>query len=545
MNVFGKIKYSSIKTPLVFLNYFLLVVLISTKIHAQENIQDNNQTNICKQVKILFNEKQTTSPLKITLDGSQCSPAFQKIVYLDASGRGDQTFLVQQDSTIYEISTNIEMNSLEGEFELLNTKISKHQVVNNESEIYRSIASKVVKQKQKQKKSFAEVVTPAIEPIQVTQSATPALASISQSPSSSVPLFSNATATTLQVYGTLLPTIFMANDGVGSYGRVNMVAPTEAISGVNTDKARSSMQAQQSRIGVNISTSSTVQGKLEVDFVDFTKSSPTVQSFPRLRLAKIDYKATEDVTIFMGQEKEVFSPLAPYTYNIVGAQFRAGNSASMRQQLGANYKLFQNLELSGSYGFGSPNTFATDQENETRNSPALSARVGYLGEQFKIYLSGIYSKYSYYTDTTNGYGVDQKAQGFCLSSEFNSDSFQMRSEVYEGQNLANIFLLTIGQARSATDVMKEVGGYVSAKFKKDNWGTWLTFGGAYMRDQEKINAATVSTAGMISNQAAKIGFDYKLQDKLFAFYEFSYFKTKYFNGTPTASLNSVGLAMGF
>jgi len=46
---------------------------------------------------------------------------------------------------------------------------------------------------------------------------------------------------------------------------------------------------------------SPVRGQVEIDFTHFDQSSPTVQAFPRNRIASLDWNFAGDHHLFLGQ----------------------------------------------------------------------------------------------------------------------------------------------------------------------------------------------------------------------------------------------------
>ncbi|RZA04516.1 MAG: hypothetical protein EOP11_14925 [Proteobacteria bacterium] len=346
----------------------------------------------------------------------------------------------------------------------------------------------------------------------------------------------------MEVYGFFLPVAHYASGAIGSFGRPNMSAPTEAVL---NGRSRGTFQVQQSRFGANFMVSSEVRAKLEVDFIDFSKASPSVQALPRLRILKIEYELAPAVILFAGQDWDIFSPLNAYGYNFVGGQFRGGNAGFMRLQAGAAAKFLGAVEAAGSLGFGNPNALENDQAQETEKQPVFSARVAYAKGPWRAGISGIYSRYGYYTNgpsnpirttvtTPEAYAGNLFAEGAFAGIEF-------RGEAYHGQNLANINLLTVGLGTPELPRVKESGAYLSAKYKWNKASFWTTLGFASIQDFERVNSATKGSSGLSRNKVFKFGADYGLGEKLRAFYELSLFRTTYFNGEAREGLHSVGL----
>lgn len=348
-----------------------------------------------------------------------------------------------------------------------------------------------------------------------------------------------------EINGFFLPMVNYGSDTIASFGNNNTSASTEA--GAPSGRSHLSFQSQQSRFGVKINVSSDVRGKVEVDLLDATKSSPTVASVPRIRIAKIEYDPMENLTIFAGQDWDLFSPLNPFGYNFVGGEFRSGNAGFMRQQIGVTAKPFRNGEAAASIGFASPNGLANEQAQELEKKPAYSARVAYVLGKFRTGLSGIYSQNGYFNQlvgtTTSTLATNRASYAGNFFAEYAIGAFEVKGEAYHGQNPANINLLTIGQGTAAAPSLKETGGYVSAKYKFEKVSIWTTLGMAAVHDGAEVinDASTKGFKGMQSNRAFKVGADYGLTDKLRVFYEVSFFRTKYVAGAEHAALHSAGL----
>ncbi len=136
-------------------------------------------------------------------------------------------------------------------------------------------------------------------------------------------------------YGFLLPTLSVASQGVESFSQPNQSAFTAAANPAllgNHTAARSSFQIAQSRMGFVVRPETKTNGRLEFDFIDFTKATPTTAALPRVRRALIEHSLSDSLTLRMGQDWDLVSPLAPHTYNYVGHYFQSGDIAFMRIQ---------------------------------------------------------------------------------------------------------------------------------------------------------------------------------------------------------------------
>jgi hypothetical protein len=120
---------------------------------------------------------------------------------------------------------------------------------------------------------------------------------------------------------------FVASTGaVDSFGQPNAVAVTAAgnpVLSVAPDKARYTFQVAQSRVGFWLNEKGPLRAQLELDFVDFAKSTPTTASLPRVRIARVDYSFAPGHTLAMGQDWDLHAPLNPHGINVVGALFQS------------------------------------------------------------------------------------------------------------------------------------------------------------------------------------------------------------------------------
>ncbi|MBY0385024.1 hypothetical protein K2X05_07685, partial [bacterium] len=90
--------------------------------------------------------------------------------------------------------------------------------------------------------------------------------------------------TSWTMYGFLLLNSIVSTGGVDSLGRNNLVAYNSAANpalAAYPSRTSTSFQAQQSRLGIKGHLEDGIETLVEVDFVDFNKSTPAVASFPR------------------------------------------------------------------------------------------------------------------------------------------------------------------------------------------------------------------------------------------------------------------------
>lgn len=100
-------------------------------------------------------------------------------------------------------------------------------------------------------------------------------------------------------YGFVKTSIMYGANPILSFSNTNMVAPTAAgnQSVYNQGNDRTSFQVAQSRMGANIKANQKTSGTIEIDFIDFSQSSPTTQTRPRLRRIFIEREFTPELSV--------------------------------------------------------------------------------------------------------------------------------------------------------------------------------------------------------------------------------------------------------
>jgi len=343
--------------------------------------------------------------------------------------------------------------------------------------------------------------------------------------------FTSASASTqrgfeTEVYGFIKTSAMYATEALASFNNINLSAPTHAVAHTKSadQKSRMSFQAQQSRAGVNLKKGTDLSAKLEFDFVDFAKSSPTTQMNPRVRIAAVTYN-WENQKIIIGQDWDLFSPVTSYTYDYVGLYFMAGNTGFMRQQ-------FQYLNTQGKWEFGAAvgmagnNPGTMDSDLELGKSPTYSARASYALSAGRIGASVIYSHLKYAENDSS-----HDVYGYNLFLENSLGETSLKSEVYYGQNLGNIGTLAIGKGTMNEDV-KEYGGTLTLSHKLSP--KHIPFGGigfARIDNRDAITPIsfsatnTITNPGVSGNFLARIGWEYKVTDDFSWVTEISRYET--------------------
>lgn len=329
-----------------------------------------------------------------------------------------------------------------------------------------------------------------------------------------------------EVYGFVRTSAIYASEALASYNNINLSAPTHAVAQTKTadETSRMSFQTQQSRIGVNLKKDDQLSGKLEFDFIDFTKSSPTTQMVPRVRIASVTY-AWENQKVILGQDWDLFSPVTSFTFNYVGLYFMAGNTGFMRQQF--QYLNTQGQwELGAAIGMAGNNPGTADTDLELGKSPTYSARISHALEGGRFGASVIYSNLNYAVNESN-----HDAYGYNLFLEKPFHETILKSEVYYGQNLANLGSLSIGKGTQDEDV-REYGATLTLLHKLS--AKHVPFGGLGLARVDNKNSVTpfsvntsntITNPGIKSNFLMRFGWEYKITEDFSWISEVSRYET--------------------
>ncbi len=297
-----------------------------------------------------------------------------------------------------------------------------------------------------------------------------------------IPLTNEALEWKLGFYGFVKSDYVYSNHSVLSYGRENLVAPNQAKRHVQRDDshARSNIQLGDTRLGFKSEYGKLLTGVIEMDFIDFDKSSPNVNVRPRLRQAYIVANLSPEWEIFAGQKWDIFSPLNPDTYNVINNLFYIGNVGWMREQIGTTYKFSKDLQFSLALGNSSVNTSAASTISLEKNrNPSLAAQIKWAyNSQNTFFLSAIRTDRTYsnpdidpivtegkplvYDGSEDSYifasqvgksnRIRRDAMGISLGSEFKAEhgKFTLKWEGNWGKNLSDLNVLGIGQAQVQT-----------------------------------------------------------------------------------------------
>ena len=329
-----------------------------------------------------------------------------------------------------------------------------------------------------------------------------------------------------EFYGFIKASSMYSSAALASYNNINLSAPTHAVAqqGATDKTGRMSFQSAQSRAGVNLKKGDNLSAKLEFDFIDFGKSSPTTQMNPRVRIASVTY-AVDNHKFIIGQDWDLFSPVTAFTFDYVGLYFHAGNVGFMRQQ--AQYLNTQGKwEFGAALGMAGNNPGITDGDLEIGKAPTYSGRVSYALSAGRVGLSGIYTRLKYAANESHheSYGLNA-----FLENTFGETS--IKSEAYYGQNLNNIGSLAIGKG-NLTDDVKEFGGTVTGSYKVTAKNVpFAGVGLARVDNSESLPAfnhlanAVISSPGIRSNFLTRVGWEYKVTDDFSWVSEISRYET--------------------
>jgi hypothetical protein len=358
-----------------------------------------------------------------------------------------------------------------------------------------------------------------------------------------------------EIYGFILPNWTVGSGGAASFGQANLSAPTEAANPAlapYTHEAQSSFQYAQSRIGLLVHDGDTL-GRLEFDFIDFSKASVTTKAVPRVRRAVIETKVGA-TKFFFGQDWDVFSPLSPFTYNWVGHYFRSGDVGFMRIQGGFSRAFSESSETTVALGLPGSNINAADGPLETGVVPSLSLRHKIKVNQ-RVQVGGsLLTAYPKITDYKRRAGG-----GVNLFASYQSDpqqpeatkeiSLEIQAEIYAARQADNLGLQGLSYAYSDGRTSSEVGGFISGRVTLKKVRIFGGIGYAKILDKNAVLQRTLNQTqgpGILMNSTARIGADYPLQPSLRAFIESSVFVTSYPSySNLVVNVTSTGLQFTF
>lgn len=327
-------------------------------------------------------------------------------------------------------------------------------------------------------------------------------------------------------YGFLKTSVMYGTDPILSFSNTNMVAPTSAANkGLYTQgNDRTSFQVAQSRLGTKINGPQDISGLLEIDFIDFSQSSPTTQTRPRLRRIYVEKKFSDSFSVQVGQDWDTFSPFRPDTYDIIGLYFNGGNIGFMREQIKVKKKI-KKVTLEVALGQANKNTNLGNNQVEEDNQLSLAFNVkGDLGEKSSIALSGITGKMSYNnTQNQTPYGV---ALGYQCKGLGKDEFSKLTFEGYYGKGLSNLNLLDLPGDTYA----ESLGGYIT--YQRELYKDYQVRLGQGFAKRSLAGASVLSTnksysnLGLNENLVSRFSLTRKFSE-LQVYSEFSHFESSY------------------
>lgn len=344
----------------------------------------------------------------------------------------------------------------------------------------------------------------------------------------------------IRPYAVLKPTLVFSGRPVESFSQPNASAVTAAGNPVLAALPHESgytFQVAQSRLGFWFAEGQPIRGQFELDFVDFGKSSPTVQAVPRLRIAKVEWALSESTLLSVGQDWDLWGSVNPHTIDLVASSFQAGNTGFMRQQIKL---IWQNdaVEVSGALGLPTVNAGTKALIPDHNGLPSLAARAALIfGPLGRIGINGWATNLRFAPNSP----AEKKsfAGAFGIYGDVTPvERFNLKFEGYWGQNFANTGALALGTGRATINAttgaaevidLTELGGFLSAKYGFDaTHSIYGSFGIAHILNPEDVipsynyggaasdpalpeSAAVLAGTGpgMKQNLTAKLGYEYR------------------------------------
>lgn len=370
--------------------------------------------------------------------------------------------------------------------------------------------------------------TPTVPQHTATTETTPPVPPAPSAPPGVIERAATAVSENVRIHGILKPTVTFSTAAVESFGNQNASAITAAANPALANlpnESRLTFQAAQTRFGIWVGEKTPFRAHLEFDFIDFAKSSPTVQALLRLRIASVEYAVTEQLVLAAGQDWDLDAPVNAFGVNLVGTQFQSGNHGFMRQQVKALYTVGSALEIGAAVGLQAANATSKDViSDEIARMPTFALRfTGLLGKAGRLGVSGIITRLR--IAPTAALPDDRKpiAGAATLFGDLSpTATTSLRFEGYIGRNLANLGALGLGTASRVNDI-DEAGFFVSVRqaFLERN-AVYATFGDAHVLNDDKVAPAytyapsTPTTATSASsglgyrwNQSARVGYEFK------------------------------------
>lgn len=355
------------------------------------------------------------------------------------------------------------------------------------------------------------------------------------------------TETQFKVYGFLNADVIGSSAALSSFGNTNLSAPVAVAPSSTGDfgRARNSFQVAQSRIGSYLAYGH-ILGRLEIDFIDFTKASPVTQALPRLRIADAEYSFDSNHKITFGQDWDLFSsPAKPFTYNFVGLYFHTGNVGFMRQQIKYLYHSDSDWNLGLAVGLVNKNAGSSDSEIELSGVPTVSVLISKkVSSETEIGITGLGGEvrpgsYSS-TPLSTVYGVNS-----FVSYEVAS-GFKLHENLYYGQNLASTGTLSLASAATSGDT-HEIGASLTMTHPLSEY--FAIQGGAGISKVMESGGSSIdsmNSVNILSDWKAELAFTYHPEKAIGIYLQGTYFQTSYIKlaDSSTDNVSAAVLQLG-
>ena len=349
----------------------------------------------------------------------------------------------------------------------------------------------------------------------------------------------------IKLNGFILPKFIFSSSALNSFSTQTETAPTAVSvgtgsSGLNSHP-RTTWQIGQSRFGSNFKYGPKLTGKLEIDFFNNNDASPEFSLLaPRLRIAKIDYKISDDLSLTAGQDWDIFNgDVGPFTYNVVGNYFQTGNVGFIRQQLALKSGGSTGLNVSIALGMPQKNDNSatgapvTDNTAELNLLPTFAMNMTYKQDEKSFFGMSAIASRILYTPSTDDFHSAFGLSAFIAQS---FTGFELRAKAYFGRNLGNLNMLTLSNgggsslASNSYDFI-EAGGFITGRIPiGELYGVFGGVGYATGLNAGDI-PSTISGNILTGNLKIGAGLDYSFVQNLKAYSEFSFLNSTYNQGS--------------
>ncbi|MBD3344049.1 MAG: hypothetical protein GF401_03195 [Chitinivibrionales bacterium] len=252
-------------------------------------------------------------------------------------------------------------------------------------------------------------------------------------------LFAEDAKPEFKPYGFIKGDMYMAMDGVESWGQAQPTAVSRATGNENYEPTMA-FTASHSRFGLKGQGSVKeipIGGVLELDFFS-AKSNTNFNANPRLRQAYAWVKPGMGFEVRIGQQWDLFSPLNPTTNNTNANLWYNGNYGFRRPQFQVRYGMeLESIKpgIQFSIGEGAKEASGIGLDNLSL-MPLIQGRLSAeIMEKATVGISGVYTTLGENDEITT-YGVSGDV-GYTLNK-----LLALKGEVAWGQNLNDVNIFT-------------------------------------------------------------------------------------------------------